>query len=262
MEFHGKTVLITGASSGIGAAAAVLFARHGAQLALVGRNKTNLFETFHKCESQLSSSARKPIVITADLATDDDAAARTVIRQTVDHFGGIDVLVNSAGIGGPTSLQTLRMDEYDATMNTNVRAVVRLTQLAVPELIKTRGNIVNVSSLAGIRSIHTFLAYSMSKGALDQFTKCLSLELAPDGVRVNSVNPAVIETNFHHTAGLDAIGYAQLMERCRQTHPLGRAGRADEVASAILFLASNSTASFVTGTLLPVDGGRCNSCPR
>lgn len=259
MEFHGKTVLITGASSGIGAATAEHFARHGAQLVLVGRNKIALFETFRKCEQQLPANSIKPIAITADLTTDN--GAQHIIRQTIDHFGRLDVLVNCAGIGGPTSLQTITMDEYDSVMNTNVRAVVRLTQSAVPELIKSSGNIVNVSSLAGIRSIHTFMVYSMSKAALDQFTKCLSLELAAHGVRVNSVNPAVIDTNFHHTTGLDAVAYEQLMERCKQTHPLGRAGRADEVAAAILFLASNAAASFVTGTLLPVDGGRCNSCP-
>lgn len=258
MQFAGKVVLITGASSGIGAATAEHLASLGASLALVGRNAENLRKAALACEAvQPTTIVPKPLAIIADVTTEADR----IISETIDHYGRLDVLINNAGIGGPTTIQTATLYDFDSVMNTNVRGVFHLSQLAVPELIKTKGNIVNVSSLAGIRSIHTFLIYSMSKGALDQFTKCISLELAPLGVRVNSVNPAVIATNFHYTAGLDDEAYKQLMERCKETHPLGRAGQPEEVAAAIAFLASDS-ATFITGTLLPVDGGRCNSCPR
>lgn len=146
-------------------------------------------------------------------------------------------------------------------MNINVRSVFHLTQLAVPYLIATKGNIVNVSSVNGIRSFPGVLAYNISKSALDQFTQCVALELADKQVRVNSVNPGVIVTNIHKRGGMDEEAYAKFLEHSKATHALGRAGNVEEVAEAIAFLASDRS-SFITGTLLPVDGGRHSMCPR
>lgn len=256
MDFKGKVILITGASSGIGAVTAEHFARLGASLALVGRNVSNLNKVADTCKALLPTV--NPLEIIADVTTD----AERIILETIKAFGHLDVLVNNAGCGAPSTIQQSSLEQYDSIMNTNVRAVYHLTMFAVPELIKTKGNIVNVSSLAGIRSIPTHLIYSMSKGALDQFTKCISLELAPKGVRVNSVNPAVIETSFHCTNGMTFEDYSNFLERCKLTHPLGRAGQPHEVATAITFLANDLSASFITGTLLPIDGGRSITCPR
>lgn len=251
MTFNGKVVLITGASSGIGYGTAEHFAKLGASLALVGRNGNNLSEVIRKC----AGTPTLPIV--ADVNSD----AKRIITTTIAHFGRLDVLVNNAGIGAKSSIESKSMESYDSVMTTNVRSVYELTTYAVPYLIATKGNIVNVSSVAGLRAFPVILTYCISKAALDQFTKCISLELAPKGVRVNSVNPAVIKTNFHKNMGFDEEEYSLYLENCKKSHAMGRVGEVHEVAEAIAFLASDA-ATFITGTLLPVDGGKTNMCPR
>lgn len=119
----------------------------------------------------------------------------------------------------------------------------------------------NVSSVNGIRSFPNVLAYCMSKAAIDQFTRCAALDLAPKQVRVNSVNPGVIVTEIHKRAGMSSEEYEQFLKKCKQTHALGRPGEVEEVAKTIAFLASDD-ASFITGASVPVDGGRHAMCPR
>lgn len=147
-------------------------------------------------------------------------------------------------------------------LNINLRVVYLLTQLTIPHLKKTKGNIVNVSSVNGLRSFPGVAVYNVSKSALDQLTRCTALELAADGVRVNSVNPGVIATEIHKRGGMNDSEYKAFMERSKTTHPLGRPGNADEVANAIRFLADNRDASFITGVTLSVDGGRHLTCLR
>ncbi|KAM7391208.1 hypothetical protein PAMP_021913 [Pampus punctatissimus] len=159
------------------------------------------------------------------------------------------------------SIETTDLDQYDKVMNINVRSVYHMTQLCVPHLIKTKGSIVNVSSVNGQRSFPGVLAYCMSKSAIDQFTRCTALELASKHVRVNSVCPGVIVTDVHKRAGLDEEQYAQFLAKCKHTHALGRPGEVEEVAQSIAFLASDA-ASFITGVNLPIDGGRHAMCPR
>lgn len=187
---------------------------------------------------------------------------QSFIDKTIERFGKLDVLINNAGEGRDGSIETATLADIDFAWNTNTRSVFHLTSLAVPHLIKTKGNVVNVSSVAGLRSFPGFLPYGLSKAALDQFTKCISLDLAPKGVRVNSVNPALIVTNFHKKVGMDDETYDRFCERAKVTHPIGRPGTTSEVAHAIAFLADNKAASFITGTLLAVDGGMVMSCPR
>merc|ERR1719266_1510404 len=153
------------------------------------------------------------------------------------------------------------MAQYDRVMNTNMRAIYSITMLAVPHLVKTKGNVVNVSSVNGIRSFPGVLAYNVSKAAVDQFTRCVALELAPKQVRVNSVNPGVIITELQKRGGLDQERYEKFLEHSKTTHALGRPGEPEEVAKAIAFLASDES-SFTTGASLPVDGGRHAMCPR
>ncbi|KAJ8414974.1 hypothetical protein AAFF_G00024970 [Aldrovandia affinis] len=255
-SLKGKVTLITGASSGIGAAASILFAKLGAQLALNGRNVENLTKIAKQCTDH---GAAQPLLVPGDLS-DEDTVKRTV-EQTLSHFGRLDVLINSAGILAMGSIESTDLEQYDKVMNVNVRSVFLLTHLCVPHLIKTKGSIVNVSSVNGQRSFPGVLAYCMSKSAIDQFTRCTALELASKQVRVNSVCPGVIITEVHRRAGLDEEQYAKFLERCKETHALGRPGEVDEVAHAIAFLASDA-ASFITGVNLPVDGGRHAMCPR
>lgn len=253
MSFAGKVVLITGASSGIGAATAVLFAKRGALLSLSGRKLENLNAVAQQCG--IGSS----FVVTGDVTNENDT--ERLIAETIKKFGKLDVLINNAGILESGTIETTNLEQYDRLMNTNVRSIYHLTMLAVPHLIKTKGSIVNVSSVNGIRSFPGVLAYNISKTAVDQFTRCVALELASKSVRCNSVNPGVTVTNLHKRSGMNEEAYAKFLEHSKNTHALGRPGQVDELAEAIAFLASDA-ASFITGTNLPVDGGRHAMCPR
>ncbi|XP_071388931.1 3-oxoacyl-[acyl-carrier-protein] reductase FabG-like [Centroberyx affinis] len=255
-SLKGKVTLITGASSGIGAGTSIMFAKLGALLALNGRDVENLAKVAKQCTD---CGAAEPLLVPGDL-TDEETVKKTVER-TIAHFGRLDVLINNAGILAVGSIEATDMAQYDKVMNINVRSVYHLTQLCVPHLIKTKGSIINVSSLAGQKSFPGFLAYCMSKSAVDQFTRCVALELASQQVRVNAVCPGVIDTDIFRRAGLDGEQYTQFLEECKQDHPLGRPGEVVEVAHSIAFLASDA-ASFITGVTLPVDGGRHAMCPR
>ncbi|KAI4468515.1 hypothetical protein MML48_2g00019372 [Holotrichia oblita] len=254
--FSGKVVLITGASSGIGAATAINFASKGALLALTGRNATNLQNVAQKCEEK---SNIKPLTIIGDLTIDSDV--RNILDTTIKTYGKLDILINNAGILTTGSIEDATVEQYDEIFATNVRPVYLLTNLAVPHLVKTKGNIVNVSSLAGLRAFPAVLTYCMSKAALDQFTRCVSLALAPKQVRVNSVNPGIISSDIHVRSGITQEEYPEYIKRMASIHPLGRVGKPEEVANAIVFLASDD-ASFTTGETLCLAGGRQNSCPR
>ncbi|KYN04452.1 Tetratricopeptide repeat protein 27 [Cyphomyrmex costatus] len=253
MSFAGKVVLITGASSGIGAATAVHLAHLGASLSISGRNKDNLNKVAEQCGQS------KPFIVTGELTNENDV--KNIIDSTIKHYGKLDVLVNNAGILESGTIETTSLEQYDKIFNINVRSVYQLTTLAVPYLIKTKGNIINISSVNGIRSFPGCLAYCMSKAAVDQFTRCVALELASKQVRVNAVNPGVIITNLHETSGMNPDQLKSFFERGKQTHALGRTGDVSEVAKTIAFLASDD-ASFITGATLPVDGGRHAMCPR
>lgn len=253
MSFAGKVVLITGASSGIGAATAVHLAQLGASLSISGRNKDNLNKVAEQCGKS------KPFIVTGELTNETDV--KNIIDLTVKHYGKLDVLINNAGILESGSIESTSLEQYDNVFNVNVRSVYQLTALAVPHLIKTKGNIVNVSSVTGLRSFPNCLAYCMSKAALDQFTRCIALELGPKQVRVNAVNPGVVITNLHRSSGMDEEQLKTFFEHAKETHILGRPGDVTEVAKSIAFLASDN-ATFITGATLPVDGGRHAMCPR
>jgi NAD(P)-dependent dehydrogenase (short-subunit alcohol dehydrogenase family) len=253
MNFANKVVVITGASSGIGAGAAVHLSSLGAKVVLTGRNEENLKKVAEKCKSEV-------LAIVSDVTVEADRV--TLIEETIKRFGQIDVLVNNAGIGEVGPFTSFSMEKYDSVMNTNLRSVFHLSQLATPHLIKTKGNIVNISSVGGLRPFAGFTAYCMTKAALDHFTKCLALELAPSGVRVNSVNPAFIDTNFAMRMGISEAAYKDILAKAVQNHPIGRTGTIEDTATAIAFLACNNTSSFITGTLLAVDGGSLINVPR
>jgi NAD(P)-dependent dehydrogenase (short-subunit alcohol dehydrogenase family) len=195
----------------------------------------------------------------ADLSSSADA--ERAVNETRTAFGGIDILVNAAGHISSGTIETTSLGAWDEMMNVNVRAPFQLMQKAVPSLIERRGNIVNVSSVTGLRAFPGVLAYCVSKAALDQLTRCASLELAAKGVRVNAVNPGVVVTEIHKRGGMSEEAYTAFLEHSKTTHPLGRTGRPEEIAALVLFLASDE-ASWVTGATYSIDGGRAQTCAR
>jgi NAD(P)-dependent dehydrogenase (short-subunit alcohol dehydrogenase family) len=254
-RFAGKVALVTGATSGIGQACALAFAAAGATVACVGRNEDALREVAERIRA-LDSEA---LALRADLSSDADT--ERVVNETTAAFGGIDVLVNAAGHISSGTVENTSLEAWDDMMNVNVRAAFQLMQKALPSLIERRGNIVNVSSVTGLRAFPGVLAYCVSKAALDQLTRCASLELAAKGVRVNAVNPGVVVTEIHKRGGMTDEAYAAFLEHSKTTHPLGRTGRPEEIAALVLFLAS-SEASWITGGTYSIDGGRAQTCAR
>ncbi|GMR52798.1 hypothetical protein PMAYCL1PPCAC_22993, partial [Pristionchus mayeri] len=250
--------VITGASSGIGRATSILFAQKKYQLSLTGRNEAALAEVVDRCVE--AGLAKDDITVTAgDLSA--SATCESIVANTLSRFGRIDSLINAAGILTSGAVLDAPLEQYDHVFDTNVRSLVQLTRAALPHIITAKGTVVNVSSINGPCPFPNVTYYCMSKSAVDQFTKCLALEMAPHGVRVNAVCPGVTVTNLHKRAGQDDATYAAFLEKSKTTHALGRPGEADEVAKAILFLAGPDS-TFTTGDLLRVDGGRGIMHPR
>jgi NAD(P)-dependent dehydrogenase (short-subunit alcohol dehydrogenase family) len=251
----GRAALVTGATSGIGRATALKFASEGARVALVGRDAAAL----GRAASEVAARGVEAVEIQADVTVEADA--RRAVETAAERLGGVDVLVNAAGILSNGTVETTTLSDWDEMMNVNLRSVFHLMQLAAPHLERRPGNVVNVSSVTGLRSFPGVLAYCVSKAGVDQLTRCAALELAPKGVRVNAVNPGVVVTEVHKRGGMSEEKYADFLEHSKTTHPLGRVGHADEVAELILFLASDR-AAWVTGATYSIDGGRAQPCAR
>jgi NAD(P)-dependent dehydrogenase (short-subunit alcohol dehydrogenase family) len=254
-ELTGKIALVTGATSGIGHATALRFSEAGARVAAVGRDEARLAEAVE----EIQSGGGEAFAIIADV-TGEGAAGR-MVAETVERYGALDVLVNAAGHLSNGTIETTPLADWDKMLNVNLRAVFQLMQQAVPFLEERRGNIVNVSSVTGLRAFPGVLAYCVSKAGLDQLTRCSALELAARGVRVNAVNPGVVTTEIHRRGGMSEEDYAAFLDRSKSTHPLGRVGEAREIAELILYLAS-ARAAWITGATYSIDGGRAQTCAR
>jgi NAD(P)-dependent dehydrogenase (short-subunit alcohol dehydrogenase family) len=250
-----KVVLVTGATSGIGQSVAVKFAAQSAHVVALGRNQAALRDV----ETAVKDAGGEPLVLAVDVTNSDQA--QHAIDETVRRFGRLDVLVNAAGHISTGSIEDTSLAAWDAMMNVNLRAVFQLMQMATPHLIKTKGNIVNVSSVTGLRSFPGVLAYCVSKAAVDQLTRCAALELAPKGVRVNAVNPGVVVTEIHKRGGMSEEAYERFLEHSKTTHPIGRVGDPKEIAELVFYLAS-ARAAWITGATYQIDGGRALTCAR
>lgn len=252
---QGKVAIITGASSGIGRASAILFANKGATVVAVARNEKELLTL----SQEVSSEKGAVKVHLADVQ--EMSQLDRLVSETIDNHGRIDVLVNSAGIISNGTIENTTLDDWDKMMDVNLRSVFALSNKCVPHLVASKGNIVNVSSVAGTRSFPNVLAYCVSKAAIDQLTRCSALELASKKVRVNAVSPGVVVTNIHKRGGMEDDAYTAFLEHSKTTHPIGRVGRPEEVAELIYFLASDK-AGWITGATYEIDGGRGQTCAR
>ncbi len=250
-----QQAIVTGASSGIGRATALRFGRSAASVLVVGRDESALADVASAIESVGGQAA----VCQADV-TDADAPDR-IVRAALERFGGVTTLVNAAGIIGSGTIESTTDTAWDTMMDINARAPFRLMRAAMPALIASKGSVVNVSSVTGLRSFPGVLAYCVSKSAVDQLTRCAALDLASKGVRINAVNPGVVVSNLHRRGGMNEENYAAFLTRSRETHPLGRPGEASEIADLIFFLASDA-AQWITGETISIDGGRHLTCAR
>ena len=246
-EFEGKVALVTGGGSGIGRATALAFARDGARVVIGNRNVQRGEETVSmiRAAGGTASFRRTDILVAADI--------EALVKHAVSEYGGLDLAFNNAGIEGePRPLAEQTEANYDAVMDINVKGVWLSMKYEIPRMLDQGGGaIVNCSSVAGVIGFPGIGIYSASKHAVIGLTKAAALEYSTQGIRVNAVNPAVIDTEM-----VDRLADGMNMKKDDLTtfHPIGRLGRVEEVAEAVLWLCSDK-ASFVTGHSMMVDGG-------
>jgi meso-butanediol dehydrogenase/(S,S)-butanediol dehydrogenase/diacetyl reductase len=248
-----RSVVVTGAATGIGRATAVAFARDGYAVALVGRRAAPLEEL----AAVLRASGVEAIASPADVASPDEVAA--AIDMADDEFGGIDALVNNAGVGESGPLLEESLEQWEETLRINLTGAFLTTKLTLPHLIERRGAVVNVASVNGVLAGPGWTSYCVSKAGLIMLAKCVAHDYGRQGVRANAVCPGWVRTPMGDH-DMDEVARAQGTDRegayarAHRQHPLGRPAQPEEIADVIAFLASPA-ASYVTGATVMVDGG-------
>jgi NAD(P)-dependent dehydrogenase (short-subunit alcohol dehydrogenase family) len=250
VRFQDKVVVITGAGSGIGRATALAFGREGAKVVAADVDMPSAQATV----DQIKAAGGQAESLQVDVSVAADV--ERMVSATVERFGRLDVLMNNAGVFFQLPVVQAPEEQWDWLMSINLKGVYLGCKYAVPQMIRQgKGAIVNTASIAGLRGFAGYGTYGAAKGGVVQLTKALALEVARVGIRVNCVCPGIIETAMLDQGvaqmGLDKTAFVQL---AGAAHPMGRIGRPEEVAAAILFLASDD-ASFITGIALSVDGG-------
>lgn len=247
-DFEGKTCIVTGATSGIGLAIAIALAARKANIVLVGRNE----KRGQQAVAAVHGEGGQAMLVHADLA---DRSAPALIRdRALETFGTIDVLVNNAGILINGSVLECSDSDWDRVLDVNLSSAFRMSRAILPTMISQRaGAIVNVASDWALMGARNATAYCVSKAALAQLTRCMALDFAPHGIRVNAICPGDTSTPMLDQAFQDRDTNAKMAELAADI-PLGRVARAGEIANVAVFLASDA-ASFMTGALVPVDGG-------
>ena len=248
-RLDGKVAIVTGGGSGIGKAISVLFAKEGADVIIIGRRKEVLEETCKLDEKKIS-------YVEGDITKEE--SIKNLIEYVDKKFGKLDILVNNAGMSISSPLKDLNISNYDKIFNLDVRALVNVTIQCLPLILKSKGNILNISSIVGSICQPAMSMYSGAKAAINNFTKCWALELAKDGVRVNAIAPGAIDTNIFDKSRSSEKSN-QFKEYILKHIPLGRFGTPDEVATLALFLVSKE-ASYITGSIYDIDGGITPYC--
>ncbi|WP_243077778.1 SDR family oxidoreductase [Pantoea sp. MQR6] len=241
-RFTGKVVVITGAGSGIGEAAAKRFADEGASVVLVGR-------TENKLETTLASLSKGDhLVVPCDVSEAEQV--KSLAESVQDKYGRVDVLVNNAGVVVQGRIHEIELDDWKKLMKVDLDGVFHCVHYFVPALLKTKGNIVNISSVSGLGGDWGMSVYNAAKGAVTNFTRSLAMDYGADNVRVNAICPGFTLTDLTE----DMKDDQELLNKFYDRIPLRRAGEPEDIASAIAFIASDD-ARYITGVNLPVDGG-------
>jgi NAD(P)-dependent dehydrogenase (short-subunit alcohol dehydrogenase family) len=241
-----KIALVSGAGSGIGRACALALAREGAKVALVGRRKVLLEEVAR----ELGPSA---LVLAADVSKKDDIAR--VVDQTIAHFGGLNILLNNAGILHIGTAEQITEQQWDETFNVNVRGLWLLSRAVLPHMRKAGGgSIINMASVLGINGARNRASYAPSKGAVVLLTKCMAIDHGHEQIRVNAICPSFVETDLTAAVISQAPNPNLVRSERIAVHPIGRLGQPEDIAGLAVYLASDES-SWVTGTVFPVDGG-------
>src|SRR5271170_6302970 len=245
-RLNNKITIVTGAGSGIGRACAIALAREGAKVALVGRRRERLEETAHEC----GGSA---FVLAADVTQPNEVTR--VVEQTLAHFGGLDVLLNNAGVLHVGTAEQITPEQWDETFNVNVRGLWLLSRAVLPAMRKAGGgSIINMASVLGINGARNRASYAPSKGAVVLLTKCMAIDHGHEHIRVNAICPSFVETDLTATVISTAQNPNAVRAERIAVHPIGRLGRPEDVAGLAVYLASDES-SWVTGAVFPVDGG-------
>jgi NAD(P)-dependent dehydrogenase (short-subunit alcohol dehydrogenase family) len=249
-----KVALITGAGAGIGRATALLFAQEGAKVVAQDVNVDAAQETVQL----IKKAAGEAVPFGGNVIASADAAA--MVKKAVDTYGRLDVLFNNAGIWRGGTILDIGEEDWDRTMDVNVKGIYLVSKYAVQQMMRQEGgSIINAASVAALRGSPMSAAYNASKGAVLMLTKCMALDFGRYGIRVNCTCPGVIDTQMadqlltYRSLGDDDRKQA-LLETYEERHAVGRFGQPEEVAKVVLFLASDAS-SFVTGAAWPVDGG-------
>ena len=245
VDLTGRKVLVTGGSSGIGRAIALRAREAGAAVAVMGRRR----DAIEQAAAEIGA-----LGIAGDVRSPEDAAR--AVRMCAERLQGLTTLVNAAGVIGGAGTGDTPRDEWERIMTINVDGTVEMCRAALEPLKAAgeRGSVVNLSSVTGTRPFAQVTAYCVSKAAVDMYTRCLALELAPFKVRVNAIAPGVVVTNLHTATGA-VKDYPAFLARGKETHPLGFVGQPDDVAWMALYLCSDLS-RWVTGGVFPLDGGR------
>lgn len=244
-KLNGKVALVTGGSSGIGEGIALRYAEEGARVIITGRHEDTL--------KNVSVKNKNISYVVGDM-TESETIERIVNKIEKDYEGKLDILVNNAGWCPVKSIKKITLDDYNKAFDLDVKAVVQLTISLLPYLIKSKGNIINLSSVGATHPSPNLSMYVGAKAAIESFTKVWALDLANDGVRVNAIAPGAIETNIWNVPGMNPKDAKKHEDEVAGTIPVKRFGTKEEVANVALFLVSNE-ASYVTGSVYAVDGG-------
>ena len=249
IRLKGKAAIVTGGGTGIGRAIVLAFVREGAKVAVLGRRR----EKVEEVTAEARDAGGTAIGIPCDVAKSEEV--RSAVNEAVKKFGGIDVLVNNAGALSVSTIESIAEEDWDRLMATNLKGPFLMSRAVLPAMrLAGSGSIVNIGSILGLVAMRDRAAYCASKGGLTLLTKAMALDHAHEGIRVNCICPAIVETPLIRELFSKSEEGRKAQEARLATLPLGRFGRPADVAELAVFLASDES-TWMTGTAIPLDGG-------